>query len=157
MAWRVFEYTADELGQRFKPEERLNISAVMELPTRFMEEGIGGEIAGIGWLIRIELKGTDYQLHYSMDPDIPRLTNAAIYKLASDLHMVNRSGNCAAPGARLIHRPPIKALRSKSQKARKLAGFSLMRRVGPSTCFRVMLRRPRMKFLRFPAQFPLTV
>lgn len=87
MAGRVFEYTPDELEERFKPSGILNISGVMALPTLFMDEGIGDEIAGIGWLTRIERKGTDYQLHYSMDPDIPRMTNSDIYELASDLHM----------------------------------------------------------------------
>lgn len=87
MAGRVFEYTPDELEERFKPSGMLDVSGVMALPTLFMEEGFGDEIAGIGWLTRIERKGTDYQLHYSMDPDIPRMTNSDIYELASDLHM----------------------------------------------------------------------
>jgi hypothetical protein len=87
MAGRVFEYTPDELEEQFKPNGVLDISGVMALPTLFMEEGIGDEIAGIGWLTRIERKGTDYQLHYSIDPDIPLMTNSEIYELASDLHM----------------------------------------------------------------------
>ncbi len=87
LAGRVFGYTSDELVERFKPGGTLDVSGVMALPTLFMGEGIGDEIAGVGWLNRIERKGTEYQLHYSMDPDIPRMTNAEIYELASDLHM----------------------------------------------------------------------
>jgi len=87
IAGRVFEYTPDELEERFKPSGMLDVSGVMSLPTLFMEEGTGEEVAGVGWLARIERKGVDYQLHYSMDPDIPRLTNAEIYELAADLHI----------------------------------------------------------------------
>lgn len=87
MGGRVFEYTPDKLEEQFKPNGILDISGVMALPTLFMEEGIGAEIARIGWLTRIERKGTDYQLHYSIDSDIPLMTNSEIYELASDLHM----------------------------------------------------------------------
>jgi len=87
VAGRVFEFTPEELEERFKPSSTLDISGVMALPTLFMEEGFGDEIARVGWLTRIERKGTEYQLHYSMDPDIPRMTNADIHELASDLHM----------------------------------------------------------------------
>jgi len=59
----------------------------MALPTLLMEEGTEDELAGIGWLSRIERIGAEYQLHYSMDPDIPRMRNADVLKLAPDLHM----------------------------------------------------------------------
>ncbi|MEX3314627.1 hypothetical protein [Sulfitobacter sp. PS-8MA] len=87
MAGRVFEYTSGELEERFKPGGTLDVSGVMALPTLFMEEGISDEIAGFGWLNRIERKGAEYQLHYSMEPEVPRMTNAEIYELASDLHI----------------------------------------------------------------------
>jgi hypothetical protein len=86
-AERVFENTPEELEDRFMRSGILDISGVMALPTLFLEEGIGDEIARIGWLTRIERNGTDYQLHYSIDLDIPRVTNSEIYELASDLHM----------------------------------------------------------------------
>lgn len=59
----------------------------MSLPTPFMLEGTGDEVAGIGWMTRIERKGTDYHFQYSVDPDIPLMTNGDVYDLASDLHM----------------------------------------------------------------------
>ncbi|WP_439526292.1 hypothetical protein [Roseovarius mucosus] len=86
-AGRVFEYTPDDLEKRFKPSGVLDVSGVMSLPTLFMDEGTDDEIAKIGWLTRIERKGTEYELYYSIDADIPRMTNADIYELASDLHM----------------------------------------------------------------------
>lgn len=89
MSERVFEHTPDELEARFKPGGKLDISALMSLPTLFMEEGTVDEVAGIGWLTRIDLIGSDYRLQYSMDTDVPRMTNADIYELASDLKMDN--------------------------------------------------------------------
>lgn len=87
MAGRVFEYTPVELEERFQEGGMLDISGVMSLPTLLMEEGTGDEVAGVGWLTRVERKGTEYQLHYSLDTDIPRMTNSEIHELASDLHM----------------------------------------------------------------------
>jgi hypothetical protein len=62
-AARVFEYTEDTLKNRFMPNGRLNVSDVMSFPTIFMQEGFDDEVAGVGWLSRIELQGKDYQLH----------------------------------------------------------------------------------------------
>lgn len=87
VAGRVFEFTQDEHEKFFKPDGMLNTAGVMALPTLFMGEGIKDEIARVGWLTQVERIGTDYQLRYSMDPDVPRMTNADIYELASDLRM----------------------------------------------------------------------
>ncbi|GHH02116.1 hypothetical protein [Pseudodonghicola xiamenensis] len=85
MASRVFDYTSEEMEEKFKPGGVLDIPGVMSLPTILMEEGVGDQVAGVGWLNRIERKGTDYQLHFSLDPDVPRMTNAEISDLASEL------------------------------------------------------------------------
>ena len=82
---RVFEYTDDGVISRFMPKSGLDIAAVMSLPTVFMEEGVSDEVAGVGWLSRIELQGKDYQLHFTLDPAVPRLTNSAIHAMASEL------------------------------------------------------------------------
>lgn len=87
MAGRVFEYTEKDLEGRFKPDDRLDVPGLMAMPTLLMREGFGDEVAGIGWITRIERKGTDYQFQYSIDPDVPRMTNGDVYDLASDLHI----------------------------------------------------------------------
>lgn len=87
VASRVFEYTDDEIMDLFKTDGKLNTSTLMSLPTVFMEEGISDEVAGIGWLSRVELRGREYLLHYSLDPNIPRMINAEIYALASQLQI----------------------------------------------------------------------
>jgi hypothetical protein len=86
-AGRVFEYTDDEVVGQFMPKGRLDLAAVMSLPTLFMEEGVSDEIAGVGWLSRVELQGKDYQLHFILDQAVPRLTNEAIRAMASELRM----------------------------------------------------------------------
>ncbi len=84
---RVFEYTEDYLTARYMPNGRMDIPAVMGMPTLFMEEGLSSEVARIGWLSRIEIIGQDYQFHYMFDPDIPALTNSEVYDMASELKM----------------------------------------------------------------------
>src|SRR5258708_7066046 len=78
LAARVFEYTDDGLIERFMPKGKLSVADVMSLPTIFMQEGTTDEIAGVGWLSRIEPQGRDYQLRFTLDPVVPRLTNRAI-------------------------------------------------------------------------------
>lgn len=87
MAGRVFEYTEKDLESRFKPDGRLDVAGLMAMPTLLMREGVGDEVAGIGWITRIERKGADYQFQYTVDPDVPRMTNADVYDLASELHI----------------------------------------------------------------------
>lgn len=87
LANRVFEHTDDHLVSAFMPGGRLNISGVMSLPTIFMTEGRGDEIAHIGWLSRIDSRGGDYLLQYSYDPDIPPLTNADVYAMGGELEL----------------------------------------------------------------------
>lgn len=86
-ASRVFEHTEGQIVAKFKPAGSLDIAGVMSLPTIFMTEGTGDEIACIGWLSRIELRAGEYLLQYSHDRDFPRLTNADVYAMARDLQM----------------------------------------------------------------------
>jgi hypothetical protein len=87
LAARVFEHTDAGLIERFMPKGRLSVADVMSLPAVFMQEGTADEIAGVGWLSRIEPQGKDYQLRFTLDPAVPRLTNRAIRAMASELHM----------------------------------------------------------------------
>ncbi len=87
VASRVFEYTDEEVKNRFTPGGKIDTQALMLLPTVLMEEGVSDEIVGIGWLSRIELSGQNYVLQYALDPEIPRMTNADIRALASDLQI----------------------------------------------------------------------
>jgi hypothetical protein len=89
IASRVLEYTDDDVRDRFMPGGKLDITAIKSLPTVLMQEGTSDEIAGIGWLSRVELRGKDYALQYALDPGLPRMTNADISALASELQIAN--------------------------------------------------------------------
>lgn len=86
-AGRVFEYTDDEVVARFKPNGKLDLTEILSLPTLLMEEGLSDEVAAVGWLSRIELQGKDYQLRFTLDQAVPRLTNQTIRAMASELKM----------------------------------------------------------------------
>lgn len=87
MASRVFEYTEDEVREVFKPAGALDIPRLLSIPAVFMKEGTGDEVVRFGWLTRVERRGTDYNLFYTIDPDIARMTNADIYEMMSDLQI----------------------------------------------------------------------
>lgn len=69
------------------PDGLLDVPQILALPTVLMEEGTGDEAVGIGWLSRIERRGSDYQFHYMLEADVPPIKNADIYELATDLDM----------------------------------------------------------------------
>lgn len=85
----MFEHTDDQLIERFKPDGRLDVSSVMGLPTILMEEGFSNEVAGIGWLSKIEPRGNEYQIHFALDPKISRFTNATLKEMALELQIGN--------------------------------------------------------------------
>lgn len=84
---RVFGYTAAELSEKFMPSGVLDVAAVAALPTLLMEEGTDDQVAGVAWLSGIVVKGRDYEFSYTLDPDIPKLTNSEVYELRSELEM----------------------------------------------------------------------
>lgn len=86
---RVFEHTSDELTARFQPGGRLDTVGVCSLPTIFMNEGTGNEIASIGYLNRVEIRGRECHLQYAYDPQLPKFTNAEIHAMAAELRMDN--------------------------------------------------------------------
>lgn len=87
MASRAFEYTSDDLQEMFAPGGSLDTVRLATLPTIFMQEGTGDELAGVGWLTSIVRRGSDYQLQFMIDPHVPRMTNADILGMAADLNM----------------------------------------------------------------------
>lgn len=84
-ASRVFEYTEEEIKERFKPQGAIDIASVIALPTIFMEEGTSNELAYVGTINRLRKSGSNYQLDYQYDPTIPPIPNVDILKLSDDL------------------------------------------------------------------------
>lgn len=84
-AGRVFEYTDDLFIDKFKPGGNLDIPSILSFPTLFMQEGTGNEVARIVTLNRLERRGAEYRFRYSVDPEIPAITNAEIVDMATEL------------------------------------------------------------------------
>lgn len=82
---RVFEYTDDELRQRFESNSRTDWSALAEMPALFMEEGNANEIARVGRILRARPSNRDIVLEYTYDPDVPPISNERLVEMAVEL------------------------------------------------------------------------
>lgn len=82
---RAFEYTTEALSERFSLETKAGRDAVIELPTLFMSEGVGSQVARVGTITRIRTVGRDYEIEYSLDRDMPTFTNSDIKAMAGEL------------------------------------------------------------------------
>lgn len=88
---RTFEYTEQHLVDRFRPDGQLDLQALAELPTLFVEEssGRGNQIARIGTINRARLSGRDIALEYTYDPTIPSIRNEVLEGFAAELDIDN--------------------------------------------------------------------
>ena len=88
---RTLEWTPSDLEARFAPNGTLDVRAVTELPTVFAaENGWDGKQppARIGTLTRVQLVGSEYQLEYVFDPEIPSIPNSMLFgHAAADLQI----------------------------------------------------------------------
>ncbi len=84
---RVFEYTDVELESRFRPNGILDIAALSQLPTVFVEETRirRDQVARVGRLVSGNLVGRELLLEYVYDADIPPLTNRHFQTFAAEL------------------------------------------------------------------------
>lgn len=89
-AGRTFEYTAEHLNKRFKPQGVLDFDALVRLPTLFLEEshGTGGQVVHVGTITRARVAGQDIALEYVYDPTIPAFTNDILQGFAVELGIV---------------------------------------------------------------------
>lgn len=86
---RVFEHTSEALKERFAPEGALDVQAVLGMPTLFMEEGKRDEVAWVGSLSSVERESGRYRLQFTVEPNLPRLTNREVFSMADALGMNN--------------------------------------------------------------------
>ncbi len=84
---RIFEYTTDDIVERFKPGGIIDFDALRNLPTVFMEEtwGDGKQLARVGTIIRASMTGKEVLLEYFYDPDIPPIPNKALESISHEL------------------------------------------------------------------------
>lgn len=84
---RIFEYTDDNLVARFKPGGELDFSALLTLPTLFVQEtsGQGDQTARVGTIFRARNSGTNVTLDYAYDLAVPAIPNRVLQSFAPDL------------------------------------------------------------------------
>lgn len=87
---RVLEYTEEHLKEVYEPEGTLDLDEVTQIPALFVSEtgGLGDEIGRVGTIARVRLAGRNYQIDYTIDPDIPGIPNAKLEDIAADLDVV---------------------------------------------------------------------
>jgi hypothetical protein len=91
-AGRIFEYTDQPLVDRFKPGGVLDVPALTELPTLFVEETSGrrgDEVAHVGVLLRGHVSGRDIVLEYVRDPGVPAIPNRQLQAFAGELGLTD--------------------------------------------------------------------
>jgi hypothetical protein len=84
---RVFEYTAEAVVARFRTERGHDFNAIMQLPTLFMHEGRGQEVARMGRVTDVQVHNRTIDVEPAFDADIPPIQNQLFWEIAADLDM----------------------------------------------------------------------
>ncbi len=84
---RIFESTEDSLVKVFKPNGVLNQSKISQFPALFVSEiGLdGSQLARVGFINKVEIRGKEMRLDYYFDSDIPPIPNTTIQKMSAEL------------------------------------------------------------------------
>jgi hypothetical protein len=86
---RLFEYTEDQIAEKFKRNEMPRLDHLAKLPCIFMNEGTTTEIAHVGSIIRARIANRDVVFEYAIDREVPPLKNEMIYENRAALDMHN--------------------------------------------------------------------
>lgn len=88
-AIRVFEFTRDDLIQKFMLSGNLDISEISRYPALFASEsgGSGPQFAHVGCVKSVVSYSKDVQIEYSIKTDIPPLSNSTLKQLAPQLQI----------------------------------------------------------------------
>jgi hypothetical protein len=86
---RVFEHTSNDLVARFSPNDQIDFQALSRFPCLFLDETDRREtqVAQVGVIHRAAVQGRDVVLDLAFDPGIPRMTNAQLEAIATQLQM----------------------------------------------------------------------
>jgi hypothetical protein len=84
---RIFEYTDQQLVDRFRPAAQLDFASLIALPTVFIQEtfGLGDQIVRVGTIIRAHMSGRDVALEYAHDPSVPPIPNRHFQTFSAEL------------------------------------------------------------------------
>lgn len=84
---RMFEYTDDQIKEKFWQNGSPRLERLTALPCLFCEEGITDEVAYAGQINRARITGRDLALEISFDAEVPPLLNSMIYANRTELYM----------------------------------------------------------------------
>lgn len=86
---RIFEYTDKQIADEFKPNGKMELEKISSIPAIFVSEtqGSGEQIARIGQIHNVETNKGEVAIHYSLEPNIPPITNPMLEKLADKLQI----------------------------------------------------------------------
>src|SRR6185437_7331053 len=84
---RALEHTEDELVERFRPNGQLDLAALLQLPTLFVQESSGRdtEVAHVGTITHARVVGSNISLEYTYDLAVPAIPNSILETLSGDL------------------------------------------------------------------------
>ena len=88
---RTLEYTEEHIKDLYASGGNLDLEKTTKIPALFVSEtgGLGEEIGRIGTINRVRVVGRNYQIDYTLDPDIPGIPNAKLEELAADLEIAD--------------------------------------------------------------------
>lgn len=84
---RIFEFTKDEIIEKFKFENVPDFSQLQKLHVLLMEEGVENELAKVGNIVDIKTIGRHYSFQFVPLPNMPVLTNKEISSLSNLLQI----------------------------------------------------------------------
>ena len=84
---RMFNFTDDHIADIFRHDGSPLLDKLVELPCLFMEEGTANEVAYVGQINRAWIIGRDVSFEFSLDADIPPLSNGSLYASRLELDM----------------------------------------------------------------------
>ncbi|TBA48916.1 hypothetical protein [Rhizobium ruizarguesonis] len=84
---RVFEYTAEDIVERYRSDAGIRFDDLIRLPCLFMAEGTGPEIARVGRIFEYRVSGNEVVIEYGFDQTVPSLLNSTIFAHKRDFDM----------------------------------------------------------------------
>lgn len=77
---RMFEYTDARIAEQFQQDRQPLLDRLAALPCLFMPEGRQDEICRVGSVVRPRIVNGEVRFTYTLDPDVPPLTNRLIWE-----------------------------------------------------------------------------
>lgn len=76
---RLFEYTEDYIIPQFRQDKNLLLDRLIALPCLFMPEGYEEETSYVGQISKAQVVGSEVVFEYTLDTEVPPLSNGLIY------------------------------------------------------------------------------